>query len=42
MRLTKVTINNFRSIQHAEMEDNRFNVLAGQNNHGKTNIFIRT
>jgi len=39
MRITKVTVNNFRSIEHAELEANRFNVLAGQNNHGKTNLF---
>ncbi|MGV8940046.1 MAG: ATP-dependent nuclease [Lysobacter sp.] len=39
MRISKVTINNFRSIEHAELEANRFNVIAGQNNHGKTNIF---
>lgn len=39
MRITKITINNFRSIEHAELEANQFNVFAGQNNHGKTNLF---
>lgn len=39
MRITKITIKNFRSIKSAEFEPNKFNVLAGQNNHGKTNLF---
>lgn len=39
MRITKIIIENFRSIEHAVVGANRFNVLAGQNNHGKTNLF---
>ncbi|WAB90172.1 AAA family ATPase [Pseudomonas citronellolis] len=39
MRITKITIQNFRSIQHAEFTPSVFNVFAGQNNHGKTNFF---
>jgi len=39
MRITKITINNFRSIEHAEISPTEFNVLVGQNNHGKTNFF---
>ena len=39
MRITKLTIHNFRSIQLAEFTPAAFNVLAGQNNHGKTNLF---
>lgn len=39
MRITKITVENFRSIERVELNVNRFNVLAGQNNHGKTNLF---
>jgi len=39
MRITKITIHNFRSIQNSEFIPNAFNVFAGQNNHGKTNFF---
>lgn len=39
MRISKITVENFRSIERVEMDANCFNVLAGQNNHGKTNLF---
>lgn len=39
MRITKITIRNFRSIEFAELSPTLFNVLVGQNNHGKTNFF---
>lgn len=39
MRITEIIIDNFRSIEHVELEVDRLNVLAGQNNHGKTNLF---
>lgn len=39
MRITKITINNFRSIEYAEIAPDSFNVMVGQNNHGKTNFF---
>ncbi|HSN40466.1 MAG TPA: AAA family ATPase, partial [Burkholderiales bacterium] len=39
MRISKITIHNFRSIAHAEFAPTEFNVFAGQNNHGKTNLF---
>lgn len=39
MRITKVTIRDFRSIEYAEIAPTEFNVLVGQNNHGKTNFF---
>lgn len=39
MLITKITIHNFRSIEFAEIVPNEFNVLVGQNNHGKTNFF---
>ncbi|WP_368485115.1 ATP-dependent endonuclease [Pseudoalteromonas sp. SD03] len=39
MKITKVTINNFRSIESAVFDFNDFNVFVGQNNAGKTNLF---
>lgn len=37
MKITKIIIKNFRSIEYAELYPTEFNVLVGQNNHGKTN-----
>lgn len=37
MKITKIVIRNFRSIEYAELSPTEFNVLVGQNNHGKTN-----
>lgn len=39
MRITRVKIRNFRSIEAADIELGPFNVFVGQNNHGKTNLF---
>ena len=39
MKISRITVNNFCSIKHAELEPTAFNVLVGQNNHGKTNLF---
>ncbi len=39
MKISRIRINNFRSIEHADIEPSAFNVLVGQNNHGKTNFF---
>ncbi len=39
MRISKITIENFRSIKHAEITADKFNIFVGQNNHGKTNLF---
>ena len=39
MKISRITIRNFRSIESAEIEPSAFNVLVGQNNHGKTNFF---
>ncbi|WP_445354962.1 ATP-dependent nuclease [Microbulbifer sp. EKSA008] len=39
MKISKVTINNFRSIESAVFDLNDFNVFVGQNNAGKTNLF---
>jgi putative ATP-dependent endonuclease of the OLD family len=39
MQITKIVIDNFCSIEHAEFCPSGFNVMVGQNNHGKTNVF---
>ena len=40
MIINRITIKNFRSIQTMNaMEVQIFNVLVGQNNHGKSNFF---
>lgn len=39
MKISKVTVENYRSIRHAEVQPSAFNVFVGQNNHGKTNFF---
>ena len=39
MKISRITITNFRSIERAEIVPTAFNVLVGQNNHGKTNFF---
>lgn len=38
MRISKITVKNFRSLKGVEIECRQFNVLIGQNNHGKTNL----
>jgi putative ATP-dependent endonuclease of the OLD family len=39
MRISKIEIKNFRSIQTAIFDPAAFNVMVGRNNHGKTNTF---
>ena len=39
MRISRIYIQNFRSIQEAEFEPSEFTLLVGRNNHGKTNVF---
>ncbi len=40
MKITKISVKNFRSIEILEdLEIGAFNVFVGQNNHGKTNLF---
>src|SRR2546426_6442235 len=39
MRITKLILKNFRSLESAEIVPAAFNVFVGQNNHGKTNLF---
>ena len=38
MRISKITVENYRSILRAEIDTSNFNVFVGQNNHGKTNF----
>ena len=39
MKINNIRINNFRSIETLDLSFKDFNVLVGQNNHGKTNFF---
>lgn len=39
MKITKIKVENFRSIKYAEFEVTDFNIFVGQNNCGKTNFF---
>lgn len=39
MKISKVRVQNYRSIQNKTIETAKFNVFVGQNNHGKTNFF---
>ncbi len=39
MKISKITVDNFRSVKHAEITLDNFNIFVGQNNHGKTNFF---
>jgi putative ATP-dependent endonuclease of the OLD family len=39
MKITRVQIENFRSLEHVEFSCSDFNLFVGQNNSGKTNIF---
>ena len=39
MRISNIKVENFRSIEWADLSPTAFNVLVGQNNHGKTNFF---
>ena len=39
MRIARIKVRNFRSIKEVEMTPSSFNILIGQNNHGKTNFF---
>ncbi|MBI5203408.1 MAG: ATP-dependent endonuclease [Nitrospirae bacterium] len=40
MRIKKITIDNFRSIKHIEINCEPLGIFIGQNNHGKSNIFL--
>ncbi|MGH8127667.1 MAG: ATP-dependent nuclease [Gammaproteobacteria bacterium] len=39
MRISEITVENYRSIRRVEIGVSPFNVFVGQNNHGKTNLF---
>lgn len=39
MRISRITVENYRSIQRVHIEPSQFSVMVGQNNHGKTNLF---
>ncbi|MEP4094101.1 AAA family ATPase [Reichenbachiella sp.] len=39
MKISRIKIENFRSIKAAEFNTTNFNILVGQNNCGKTNLF---
>jgi putative ATP-dependent endonuclease of the OLD family len=39
MKISKIKIQNFRSIREAEIDCSDFNTFVGQNNSGKTNLF---
>lgn len=38
MKISKIKIENFRSIESAEIQPGSFNTFVGRNNHGKSNI----
>ncbi len=40
MQIKKITIDNFRSIKRVEIECEPMMVFIGQNNHGKSNVFL--
>lgn len=39
MIISKIIVENYRSLKRVEIEPRRFSVFIGQNNHGKTNFF---
>ena len=39
MKINKIRIKNFKSIEDEEIELTDFNTIVGQNNHGKTNLY---
>lgn len=39
MKITRIEVENFKSIERYDIEVADFNVFIGQNNHGKTNFF---
>ncbi len=39
MNITKIIVENYRSIQKIDIEPSKFSIFVGQNNHGKTNLF---
>jgi len=39
MKITRIVVENFCSIEHADITPTDFTIFVGQNNHGKTNFF---
>ena len=39
MKISRIKITNFRSIENTNIEASDFNIIIGQNNTGKTNFF---
>lgn len=39
MKVSKIIIENYRSIKRIEIDLNKLSIFIGQNNHGKTNLF---
>ncbi len=39
MKISKILVENFRSIKDTDIALNNFSIFVGQNNHGKTNLF---
>lgn len=39
MEISKIIVENYRSIKRVEVEPSKFSIFIGQNNHGKTNLF---
>ena len=39
MYISHIKVTNFRSIKYLDIDFSEFNILVGQNNHGKTNFF---
>lgn len=39
MRISRITVENYRSIENGSAATSAFSVFVGQNNHGKTNFF---
>ena len=39
MKISKIIVENYRSIKKVEVELNKLSIFVGQNNHGKTNFF---
>ncbi len=39
MKISNISIKNYRSIRDVSIKTSAFNVFVGQNNHGKTNFF---
>ena len=39
MKISKIIVDNYRSIKKVEVDLSKFSIFIGQNNHGKTNFF---